>query len=54
MSRSQQAHIHRLVVEVGAPLDRMLAYFGVAALAEIKVADFARVVRSLENRRSAA
>ena len=54
ISRSQQAHIHRLVVEVGAPLDRMLAYFGVAALTEIKVADFARVVRSLENRRSAA
>ena len=54
ISRSQQAHIHRLVVEVGAPLDRMLAYFGVAALTDIKVADFPRVVRSLEKRRSAA
>ena len=54
ISRSQQTHIHRLVVEVGAPLERVLAYFGVNALQEIKAADFSRVVRSLEKRRNAA
>ena len=54
ITRSQQTHIHRLVVEVGAPLERVLAYFGVKALPEIKPADFSRVVRSLEKRRTAA
>lgn len=54
ISRSQQTHIHRLVVEVEVPLERVLAYFGVKALPEIKASDFSRVVRSLEKRRNAA
>ena len=43
----------KLAVEVGVELPRVLEYFGVRALAEIRVADYLRVVRSLEKRRAA-
>lgn len=53
ISKAQQMHLHRLVVQTGTQLDRMLAYFGARDLKEIKLIDFPRVVRSLEKRRSA-
>lgn len=49
----QQGQIRRLLAETGVELQRLLAYWGVASLKEIRTADFARVVRSLEKRRSA-
>lgn len=54
ITKAQQAQIHKLVIEVGVDLERMLNYFGVSALQDIKATDFLRVVRSLEQRRSAA
>ena len=54
ISRSQQAHIQKLAVEVGVSLERVLSYFGVANLADIAATDFLRVVRSLEKRRQVA
>lgn len=54
ITATQQATIKRLAAEVGVELSRVLAYFGVADLGEIAVADYLRVVRSLEKRRAAA
>jgi hypothetical protein len=54
ITRSQQAHIHKLAVEVGVELQRVLAYFGVRELQDIAATDFQRVVRSLEKRRATA
>ena len=54
ISKSQQTQIHRLAIEVGISLDRVLAYFGVAELGDIAANDFLRVIRSLEKRRQAA
>ena len=54
ITKSQQAQIHKLAIEVGVSLDRVLAYFGVAELADIAANDFLRVIRSLEKRRQAA
>ena len=51
---AQQATIRKLAVEVGVELPRVLEYFGVKDLAEIGVADYLRVVRSLEAKRRAA
>ena len=53
ITKTQMAHIHRLVVETGTNLRHMLDYFGVAELQDIRAADFVRVVRSLEKRRAA-
>ena len=50
----QQANIKRLAQEVGCEMERVLAYFGVQHLKDVRVADFPRVVRSLEKRRTAA
>lgn len=50
---SQQAHIHKLVVETGTELNRLLAHFGVDHLKDLPAAEFIRVVRSLEQRRAA-
>jgi Protein of unknown function (DUF1071) len=50
---SQQAHIHKLVVETGTELKRLLAHFGVEHLKDLPAAEFIRVVRSLEQRRAA-
>lgn len=54
ITKSQQTQIHRLAIEVGISLDRVLAYFGVAELDDIAANDFLRVIRSLEKRRQAA
>ncbi|MBY4594167.1 DUF1071 domain-containing protein [Ottowia caeni] len=54
ISRSQQAQIHRLVIELGVDMRRMLDYFGVRELADIPVEMFPRVVRSLEKKRAQA
>ncbi len=54
ITRAQQNQIHKLVLEVGVDLDRLLAYFGVQALQDIAATDFQRVIRSLEKRRATA
>ena len=54
INKTPQAKIHKLAIEVGVSLDRVLAYFGVAELGEIAANDFLRVIRSLEKRRQAA
>lgn len=53
ITKSQQAQIHKLALEVGISLDRVLTYFGVTSLAEIATIDFPRVIRSMEKRRTA-
>lgn len=53
ISDAQQRTIQRLVTETGVELPRLLEFYGVRSLAEIGVADFLRVVRSLEKRRAA-
>jgi LysM repeat protein len=50
---AQQVTIRKLAVEVGVELPRLLEFYGVRDLADIGVADFLRVVRSLEKRRAA-
>jgi hypothetical protein len=50
---AQVAQIERLLTETGSDRAKLLAYFGVETLAEITVADYPRVVRSLEKRRAA-
>lgn len=54
ISRGQQAQIHRLVVELGVDMRRMLDHFGVRQLADISQEMFPRVIRSLERRRAQA
>ena len=54
ISKAQQTQIHKLAIEVGVSLDRVLSYFGVAELKDIAASDFLRVIRSLEKRRQAA
>lgn len=54
ISAKQQDTIVRLALEVGVELARVLEYFGVGDVCEIAPADYLRVVRSLEKRRSAA
>ena len=54
INKAQQAQIHKLAIEVGVSLDRVLSYFGVAELKDIAASDFLRFVRSLEKRRQAA
>ena len=54
ITQAQQVQIHKLAIEVGIPLERVLGYFGVADLKEIAATDFLRVIRSLEKRRQAA
>ncbi len=49
----QQGHLRRLIAETGTELARLLEYFGVSSLKDIRTADFPRVLRSLEKRRSA-
>ena len=50
----QQGQIHRLVIETGTELNRLMEHFGVVALKDLPAAQFTRVVRSLEKRRAAA
>jgi hypothetical protein len=53
ISGPQQLQIQKLVIEVGVEMSRMLDYFGVPSLKDLPASEFARVVRSLENRRAA-
>jgi len=53
INATQQAHITRLLNETGAELNRLLEYFGVMQLDQIKSSEFPRVIRSLEHRRAA-
>jgi len=54
INETQQRAIQRLVAETGVELPRLLEFYGVRSLADIAVADFLRVVRSLEAKRRAA
>lgn len=54
ISRAQQAQVHRLVLELGVDLQRLLDYFRARSLAEITVEQWPRVIRSLEKRRASA
>jgi hypothetical protein len=54
ITRAQQTQIHKLALEVGVELGRVLTYFGVRELQEIAATDFVRVLRSLEKRRNVA
>jgi hypothetical protein len=53
ISGPQQAQIHKLVIETGTELNRLLAHFGIGSLNELPVAEYIRVVRSRESRRAA-
>jgi hypothetical protein len=53
LSSEQQDKISKLIDETGADLDRLLAYFQVEKLADIRANQFDRVIRSLEHRRAA-
>lgn len=53
VSATQIAQIERLLSETGSDKEKLLTYFGVETLSEISVADYPRVVRSLEKRRAA-
>ena len=53
ISAAQQTNIRRLTLEVGTDVERVVAHFGVSGLKDIRVADYLRVVRSLEKRRAA-
>lgn len=54
LSAAQQTQIRDELIRVGGSLSRLLAYFKVAALAEIPVKDFDRVIRALNRGRRAA
>ena len=54
ISREQQTYIHKLAVEVGISLERVLSYFCINTLSDITTANFDRVIRSLEKHRKAA
>ena len=49
----QQGHLRRLIAETGIDSQRLLEFWGVSSLKDIGAADFPRVLRSLEKRRSA-
>lgn len=53
ISAAQAVNIQRLALQSGTDVSRVLDHFGVSSLKEIRVADYLRVVRSLENRRAA-
>lgn len=54
ITKAQQAHIHKLAIEVGISLERVLSYFCINALSDITTLNFDRVIRSLEKHRKAA
>jgi hypothetical protein len=53
ISSAQQVNIQRLALQTGTDVGRVLEHFGVSSLKEIRIADYLRVVRSLEKRRAA-
>ncbi len=50
----QQLAIQKLVMQAGIDMSRVLQHHGIERLRDLPVADFMRVVRSLEGRRKAA
>lgn len=54
ITKAQQTQIHKLAIEVGVALDKLLTYFGARELKDIAATDFLRVIRSLEKRRASA
>ena len=52
ISSFQQSHIRRLMNENRVDEQSLFDYFGIRSLAEIRSADFPRVLRSLEKRRA--
>jgi len=53
-SAAQLRYVERLIDETGSDLGKVLAYFGVAALAELSSHAASRAITSLEKQRSAA
>jgi hypothetical protein len=53
INAEQQAQIQALLTETGSEMDRLLTYFKVERLDQIKATEFNRVIRSLEHRRAA-
>ena len=53
ISGPQQVAIQKLVIETGTEMNRLLEHFGIKHLRDLPVAEFSRVVRSLEHRRAA-
>jgi hypothetical protein len=49
----QQMQIHQLVLSTGTDLNRLLAHFGIEGLKDLPSIEFSRVIRTLEQRRSA-
>jgi Protein of unknown function (DUF1071) len=54
LSAAQQAAISRKALELGVSLTHVLRYFGVKWLKDLHASDFTRVMKALEQRRSAA
>ncbi len=53
LSEPQQEQIKKLIDETGADLSRLLDFFNVEGLADIRATQYDRVIRSLEHRRAA-
>ncbi len=53
ITATQKVQIKRLLTETASEEKRLLEYFGLDTLDQIKNADYQRVIRSLENRRAA-
>ncbi len=53
ISGPQQVAIQKLVIETGTELKRLLEHFGIASLHDLPMAEYSRVIRSLEHRRAA-
>lgn len=53
LSEPQQEQIKKLIDETGADLSRLLDFFNVESLADIRSTQYDRVIRSLEHRRAA-
>jgi len=53
ITNTQVLQIERLLKETGSDRDKLLTYFGVDSLAMISVAEYPRVIRSLEHKRAA-
>lgn len=54
LTAEQQEKVRQLVQQTGADLQRLLDYYQVSAISEIRATQFDRVMRSLQNHRKAA
>ena len=53
ISGPQQAQIHKLVISTGTDLNRLLAHFGISHLKDLPKSEYIRVIRTLEQRKTA-